>query len=361
MRAYVRGLLGEAERKNGWTLAEAAGDAGPERMQRLLNFYAWDCDGVRDDLRAVLMEALGADPDGVLIVGEAEFLKKGNKSAGVARHYSRVTRRGENAQIGVLLAYESRRGAALIDRELFLPKGWIVDRERRRLAGIGDEVVFATRPVLARRMIDRVLQARVPFGWVTDAQEWGRDSGLRMWLEARHIAYVLTLPSGEWGVPAQVSRWPPAHRTQRYEWAVVDVRKSRRQGWARSLLTRRSISEPAEMADYVCFAPVETTVAELARVAGGQRSIEECLRMARGETGLDQYQARGYQAWYRHVTLAMVAAAFLAITHARQRPPPRVTAMPVRQLPAVPSRKVSAACAALTLSNMEFLLSRPCL
>jgi SRSO17 transposase len=200
---------------------------------------------------------------------------------------------------------------------LFLPKEWIADPERCRLAGIAHEVAFATRPVLAQRMIDRALQAQVPFGWVTEAQAWGRDSGFRMWLEARDIAYVLGLPSGGWRVSVHGGRRPLTHRTPCDDWRIVDVRKIRRQGWTRSLLTRRSVNEPAEMAGYVCFAPVETTVEELAWVAEGQRSIGECLRMARRETGLDQYQARSHQAWYRHVTLAMVAAAFLMITHAR--------------------------------------------
>src|SRR3954471_8762934 len=140
MRVYVRGLLSEAERKNGWTLAEAAGQAGPERMQRLLNFYAWDTDGVRDDVRTAITEALGDADQGVLVIDETGFVKKGTKSAGVARQYSGTAGRIENSQIGVFLAYASPRGRALIDRELYLPKEWTDDRERCRGAGIGDEV-----------------------------------------------------------------------------------------------------------------------------------------------------------------------------------------------------------------------------
>ncbi|WP_376772280.1 transposase, partial [Amycolatopsis echigonensis] len=139
MRSYVRGLLSEVERKNGWTLAEAAGDIGPERMQRLLNFYAWDTEGVRDDVRDVVVECLGDAGRGVLIVDETGFLKKGTKSAGVARQYSGTAGRVENSQIGVFLAYASERGRALIDRELYLPKEWTADRGRCRAAGIGDE------------------------------------------------------------------------------------------------------------------------------------------------------------------------------------------------------------------------------
>src|SRR5690349_1123898 len=157
MRSYLRGLLSEAERKNGWTLAETAGDAGPERMQRLLNFYAWDTDGLRDDVRDVVVECLGDAHQGVLIVDETGFLKKGTKSAGVARQYSGTAGRIENSQIGVFLAYASEHGRALMDRELYLPKEWVDDRARCREAGIGDEVGFATKQVLAQRMIERAL------------------------------------------------------------------------------------------------------------------------------------------------------------------------------------------------------------
>lgn len=334
MRAYVRGLLSEAERKNGWTLAEAAGDAGPERMQRLLNFYPWDCDGVRDDLRAAVVEALGDARDGVLIVDEAGFLKKGNKSAGVARQYSGTAGRTENAQIGVFLAYASRSGRALIDRELYLPKEWITDRDRCRLAGIGDEVLFATKRVLAQQMIDRAVRARVPFGWVTGNEADGHDSRLRMWLEAKDIAHVLAVQSHKMAVsrPSAKVGVKPAIDTVRaaawvrvnyghgrqgprwYDWTVVDSRPLRRRGRGRWLLARRSISDPAEIACYICFGPAETTVAELARVAGTRRAIGECVQTAKDETGLGHYQVRGYQAWYRHITLSMAAAAFLVIT-----------------------------------------------
>ena len=166
MRSYLRGLLSEAEPKNGWTLAETVGDSGPERMQRLLNFYAWDTDGLRDDVRDVVVECLG-DAGGVLIVDETGFVKKGRKSAGVARQYSGTAGRIENSQIGVFLAYASEHGRALIDRELYLPKEWTDDRVRCLEAGISDKVTFATKQVLALRMIERAMDAGVPFSWVT--------------------------------------------------------------------------------------------------------------------------------------------------------------------------------------------------
>lgn len=204
MVAYVRGLLAEVERKNGWTLAEAAGDIGPERMQRLLNFYAWDCDGLRDDVRDVVVEAIGDEQTGVLIVDETGFLKKGNSSAGVARQYSGTARRIENSQVGVFLAYVSDRGWALIDRELYLPKAWTDDRQRCRDAGIDDDIGFATKPGLAQLMIERALDARIPFGWVTADEAYGQVGRLRMWLESRGVAHMLAVPRTQMVVSMQL-------------------------------------------------------------------------------------------------------------------------------------------------------------
>ena len=327
MRIYVRGLLSESQRKNGWTLAEAAGDPGPERMQRLLNFYAWDSDGVRDDLRAAVVEALEDASDGVLIVGETSFLKKGNKSAGVARQYSGTAGRLENAQIGVFLAYASRRGQAFIDRDLHLPAEWTGDRQRCRSAGIEDAVTYATKPVLAQRMIARAVRARVSFGWVTGDEAYGDDSGLRIWLEAKDIAHVFAVPTDNVIAPkhrrtvgwVRVTGSDGRRGARSYDWTVVDVRPVRRRDWRHWLLARRSISEPNEIASYVCFGPSGTTVAELARVAECRWAIEQCFLIARNETGLGNYQVRSYQVWYRHITLSMVAAGFLAITRDRTR------------------------------------------
>ncbi|WP_329262569.1 IS701 family transposase [Actinoallomurus sp. NBC_01490] len=334
MRAYVRGLLSEAERKNGWTLAEAAGEAGPERMQRLLNFYAWDTDGVRDDVRAAVVEVLGDAKRGVLIVDETGFVKKGTKSAGVARQYSGTAGRIENSQIGVFLAYASPRGRALIDRELYLPKEWTDDRDRCRQAGIGDEVRFATKPALARNMIARTVEAGMPFGWVTGDEAYGSDTKFRMWLEGVDIAHVMAVAKNAMVVSMQMTKVRvdrlvaalPAQvwerfscgdgvRGQRiYDWAAIDIRPLRRPDWGHWLLARRSISDPTDIAYYVCFGPADTAISELVRVAGSRWAIEETFQTAKNETGLDHYQVRGYQSWYRHITLSMVAAAFLVIT-----------------------------------------------
>ncbi|WP_413540565.1 IS701 family transposase [Salinispora tropica] len=146
-RAYVLGLLSPLAGKNGWTLAEAAGENTPDGMQRLLNRSAWDAEAVRDDLRDYVAEHLG-DADGVLIIDETGFLKKGTKSAGVQRQYSGTAGRTENCQLGVFLAYASAYGRTLIDRELYLPQSWCADDGRRTEAAVPAKVRFATKPAL---------------------------------------------------------------------------------------------------------------------------------------------------------------------------------------------------------------------
>ena len=333
MAAYVRGLLGEVERKNGWTLAEAAGDSGPEGMQRLLNFYSWDCDGLRDDVRQVVIETISDAEAGVLIVDETGFLKKGSKSAGVARQYSGTAGRIENSQIGVFLAYASDRGRALIDRELYLPKAWTEDRDRCLDAGVDDDIEFATKPELAQSMIERALDAGVPFGWVTGDEAYGQVGKLRLWLESKGVAHVLSVPKSQMVISMQLrqrrahavitelddSVWQRlssgdgAHGPRLSDWAAVDIRPLREAGRGHWLLARRSIGSPDEIAYYICYGPADTPLAELVRVAGSRWAIEECFQAAKNETGLDHYQVRGYTAWYRHITLSMAAAAFLTI------------------------------------------------
>jgi SRSO17 transposase len=193
-RAYLLGLLSRTERKNGWTIAEFAGDATPDGMQRLLNFYSWSADDVRDDLRAYVAAELG-DPGAVLVPDETGFLKKGTRSAGVQRQYSGTAGRIENCQLGVFLAYAVPGGGrALIDRELYLPQSWIDDRERCRAAGIAGQVQFATKPELARQMIERAISAGMPFRWVAADEAYGQNTSLRDWLEEKHVSYVLAVP-----------------------------------------------------------------------------------------------------------------------------------------------------------------------
>jgi SRSO17 transposase len=338
--AYLQGLLGQVERKNSWWLAEQAGEATPDGMQRLLNGSGWDADGVRDDLRDYVVEHLG-DPGAVLVLDETGFVKKGGRSAGVQRQYTGTAGKHENCQIAVFLAYAAPDGVALVDRDLYLPKSWTDDPARCRAAGVPDEVTFKTKPQLAQAMLERAVAARVPFGWVTGDTVYGGDRRLRMWLEQHAIRHVMAVKCTEpvWALtergPGQVAARDlitqmPAARWLRlnagdgskgrrlYDWTRVPLW---RWGWSANvgfwLLARRRISDPSELAYYVCFAPADTSLATLVRVAGRRWRVQEAFEQAKGEVGLDHYQVRQYPAWYRHVTLAMTALAFLAVTRAR--------------------------------------------
>jgi SRSO17 transposase len=340
MVSYLRGLLGESERKNGWTLAEAAGDSGPQGMQRLLNYYRWDADAVRDDVRAAVLEHIADPVRGVLILDETGFLKKGVRSAGVARQYSGTAGRIENSQIGVFLAYGSPLGRALIDRELYLPKDWTADRDRCRKAGIPDEVEFTTKPDLGLRMLQRAVAAGIPFGWVTADELYGQTGRLRLWLEEHDVPHVLAVPKSQMVMTMEffgqarahhlISQLPDdawtrlscgngAHGPREYDWAQAPVRPWRREGWDHWLLARRSLSDPTDIAYYICFSPTGTPLDDLVRVAGARWMVEECFQSAKNEAGLDHYQVRDYTAWYRHITLSMAALAFLAILRAKAK------------------------------------------
>ena len=209
VRAYVAGLAAGLERKNGWTLAEQAGEVSPDGMQRLLRKAEWDVDGVRDDVRDYVAAHLGS-PEGVLVVDETGFLKKGTRSAGVQRQYPGTAGRIENSQVGTFLAYASPRGHASIDRELYLPQSWTDDRQRCRAAGIPDEVEFATKPQQAMVMLQRAFDAGVPFAWVTgdhiNDEAYGQVAHLRAWLEERDAAHVLSCRSNELSSPPMLTR-----------------------------------------------------------------------------------------------------------------------------------------------------------
>ncbi len=347
VRRYVEGLLSPVERKNGWQLAEHAGEARPYGMQRLLAGAKWDADAVRDDLRAYVVEQLG-EPRAVLVIDETGFLKQGTKSVGVKRQYSGTAGRIENCQIGVFLTYAAPEGHVLLDRELYLPREWADDLERRHEAGVPEEVAFATKPELARRMLARALEAGVPAAWVTGDSIYGGDRRLRVWLEQQEQPFVLAVTSaeplwavldGRWGQPHAdvIGAHIPAEAWQRlsagvgakgprwYDWARVRLARlqltAEERRWEHWLLVRRGRSDPTELAYYVVFAPAGTALRTLARVAGQRWRIEQSFALAKGEVGLDQYEVRRWDGWYRHMTLAMFALAYLAVLRARLQAP----------------------------------------
>jgi SRSO17 transposase len=333
--AYLRGLLGAVTRKNGWQLAEHAGEATPDGMQRLLSTADWDPDLVRDDLRGYVAEHLG-DPAAVLVVDETGFLKKGTTSVGVQRQYSGTAGKVDNCQLGVFLAYASSKGRAFIDRELYLPRVWIEDPARCRAARVPEQVGFRTKPQLARVMLERALDAGVPAAWVTADEVYGGDPALRRFLEDRGLSYVLAVKGSEplgtatpgSATAAQVAASVPpeqwvtcsaghgAKGRRLYDWTRAELATPAAAGCTRWLLVRRSRRD-GELAFYACYGPAETSLLGLVRVAGTRWAVEEGFQQAKTEVGLDHYEVRRWPGWYRHITLALLAHAFLVVTRTK--------------------------------------------
>ena len=344
-RALVLGLLADLPRKNCWTIAEHAGQASPDGLQHLLAGAVWDEHAVRDDVRDYLVEHL-ADPEAVLVVDETGDLKKGSHTVGVQRQYTGTAGKVDNAQVAVYLAYATTAGHGVIDRELYLPQGWTDDPARCRAAGVPDQVGFATKPELARVMLERVLDAQVPAGWVTADEVYGNSPALRGWLEGRQLPFVLAVKAteplcGRSGPSVSAARlaegirpecWlriSPGHGAKGrrwYAWSRVALSPADApDGWQRWLLVRRSLTT-GELAYYLCAGPADTPLVALVRTAGARWRVEEAFQAGKGLCGLDEHQVRRWRCWYRWVTLAMLAYALLVVAavteHARHPAPP---------------------------------------
>ena len=332
--AYLKGLLSNCERKNGWQMAELMREMTPDGMQRLLSSAKWDVNGVRDDLQSYIVEHLG-DSSAIGVLDETGFLKQGKKSVGVKRQYSGTAGRVENCQIGVFLGYATNKGFAFLDREIYLPQEWANEQQRREAAGVPEEVKFATKPQLARVMLERARTAGVALAWVTADTVYGNDRRLREWLEENEQAYVLAVACTErvWVESStgtctdpvkQVIAELPAEAWQRlscgvgskglreYDWVWIEL-VSQQVGWSRWLLVRRKLSDPLQLAYFMVFAPTRTSMPEAVRVAGARWSIESGFEITKNELGLDHYEVRSWRAWYRHVTLVLLAHAMLSV------------------------------------------------
>jgi SRSO17 transposase len=332
---YLRGLLSDTERKNGWQLAEHLGDPTPDGVQHLLARADWDADAVRDDLIAYVAGHLG-QPDGVLIVDETGFLKKGTKSVGVARQYSGTAGRIENCQVGVFLGYATGRGRALLDRALYLPKEWAQDARRRKAAGVPRGVRFATKIALAKRMVERALDAGVQAEWLTADAVYGSDYGFRSAVEGRGLGYVVgvrsdfalwrgfgqvrakavlaEVPAGAW---QRLSCGDGAKGPRLYDWAACPINCPEPEQYGRWLLFRRSLSDPSEVAYFACGGPPGTSLEQLVAVAGARWAIEDLFELAKSDCGLDEYEVRSWVGWHRHVTLSLFALALLVVIRTR--------------------------------------------
>src|SRR5438270_266328 len=332
--AYLQGILSSTERKNGWQLAEHAREATPYGMQRLLSSAVWDADLVREDLRAYVLEQLGQD-EAVLVLDESSFPKRGKQSAGVQMQYCGTTGHVENCQVGVFLSYVTASGHSLIDRELYLPLSWIEDRQRCRAAGIPDAVGFQTKCELAVQMMERIDQAHLPIAWVVADTVYGGNQELRTWLQVHGYPFVLAVACDEpVGVLTPDGRrrqvevrdvaalllhdqdWQRLSMSQGtkgprlFDWACTPILHQWEDDGRHWLLLRRCLSDPQEIAYYFVFAPQGTTLPEMVQAIGARWHIEEDFETAK-DMGLDHYEVRSYVGWYRHITLVMLAHAFL--------------------------------------------------
>lgn len=357
-RRYLRGLLAPVQRKNCWQMAEAVGQRDPQPMQRLLYSARWDEDGVRDELQRFVIERFG-DKDGIGVIDETGFLKKGTKSVGVKRQYTGTAGKVENCQVGVFLTYFAPEGGrTFLDRRLYLPKEWCADEQRRREARVPARVIFKTKPELAVEMLEHAWAQGVPMAWVTGDELYGDASHVRDAIHRAGKRYVLvvscstpvwrerppveepgtgrkgrprTKPRLAAGAPsaetvAAVIASLPVDTWQRltvsegekgpliYDWTRVRVVESREglpgpDGW---LLARRSMTDPTDIAYYLSNARQSTSLQTMAEVASARWSIETTIEEGKGETGLDEYEVRYWHSWHRHITLSMMAHAWLA-------------------------------------------------
>ncbi len=326
--SYVRGLLSPLARKNGWTIAEYAGEREPKKLQRFLNIARWDADALLEFNRGYAMERF-ADPAAVLVADPTGFAKKGTKSVRVQRQYSGTMGRVDNCQIATFLAYVGPgRGRVLIDRRLYMPeKSWMADPARCAAAGVPPELTFKTRPQQVQEMIEAAREAGMPFAWFTADEEFGQNPGLCEYLEDNHIPYVMAVPKNTRFIDAaglesridesagQLAGNDWSRRAcgigskgfRVYDWALISSGEPDRQ-----YMLRRNI-DTGELAFYRCHNPHRAGFGELVHVAGARWPVEECFGSGKNEVGLDNYQVRNWNAWHRHITLSMLAHTFLAV------------------------------------------------
>ncbi|MEV4496294.1 IS701 family transposase [Micromonospora arborensis] len=353
----VEGLLSDLPKKNCWSLSERAGHSHPGRMQALLSRGAWSADALEAEVRSYVIEHLG-DPDAMLVIREAQVIKRGDKSVGVKPQHCTVTNRIENCQVAVMLAYASTSGTAYIGHRLHLPRTWTADPARCRKAGIPESVGYASRSDQAVELLAEAIDAAVPFSWVGLDDGYAQHPQVRDWCVQRALPYIATVPATLQLIrvgatrpaattgPDQILRhiadsyW--RRRTDRttgrsHDWALVGLGGSLRvggevpaRGFAQSLLVRRSVDEPDDVAYFLAHARRRTPVPVLIGAAERQWSSAQPDKRGDELIGLDQYQVRTWTAWHHTITTCMLAHAFRAVQRAAS-PPGRTTSRISRQ------------------------------
>ena len=352
---FLDGLLGNEPRKTGWMRVETAGDKGPWRQQAILGRGRWDADALRDVVCEYAQETL-SDGDAVLVIDETGFLKQGKASCGVARQYTGSAGKITNCQIGVFASYVSRHGHAFIDWALYLPKEWTDDRRRLKAAHVPNNVEFATKPQIARRMITRAIAAKVPFSFVATDTVYGTGM-IEALLRNAGKGYVLGVAANRvfhsWGKPqlvsgtaATIAQSLPKTAWRRlssgegtkgprlHDWAYVelaDLEADTLAGeWTRGLLIRRNIAT-GDLAFFSTWCPKGTPMAKLVAVEGHRWAIEDSFETAKNEFGLDHNETRSWHGWHRHVSLVMLAFAMMAVIRHRANAEPALKKTPPRR------------------------------
>jgi len=324
---YMKGLLSSASRKNGWQLSEIMGESTPYKLQQFIYRGSYSADKVRTITRDYVSENLGEE-DGVLVADDTGFIKQGDKSCGVQRQYTGTLGKISNCQLGVFLTYASSKGHTPIDRRLYMPEVWMNDKERRLEAGVPEELEFKTKPELALEMIQETTETGMPYKWVTGDCAYGDNRAIREWLENNNKSYVLNISRKEYidneSIDTILSNllcdgWfeescGNGSKGERiYDWQILETSGVVPEGFKRVILVRRSKSNPEEMKAYLAYAPIVTPAKKLVEIAGIRWTVEMCFKESKGEVGLDQYEVRNYDSWYKHITFAMAALALITV------------------------------------------------
>ena len=338
-RKYLRSLLNSSiERKNGWQIAENMGAKTPYSLQQFLSRGRFSADALRDVLRTYVVEKIGLS-DGVLVVSETSFLKQGKKSCGVARQYDVYTGKMANCQVGIFLTYTSNKGRAPIDRQLYIPKEWCNDEQRRFVTAIPDELIFQTKAQIALNMLKMATNAtvatktgQVPYKWVTGDCTCGDNQSLREWLEAQGKGYVFCVSDAECILQGSkqvyvgdfirnlpVEGWFEAafgvdiENVRMYDWLCVELSQSKSGEFVYSILVRRNKEDIDDLQAYLCYSPIGVSAEELVQIAGVYLTVTKRFIKFKTLLGFDQYEGRSYEGWHKHITFACLAFALLAL------------------------------------------------